>query len=574
LNRQSRKRGAIIAVAVGICAAVTAGCTGASAPGPAPVPASSAVARGGEIAVSMRTEPTSFNRLAKTDASTELLSTLTQAKLVRINRATQEVEPWLAERWTRTADGLTYTLALRPDLTFSDGHPFTADDVVFSFAAAYDEKSGSPVADSLETNGKKLAVRAVDSRTVVVTFPSPFGPGLRILDNLPIFPKHKLEPALKAGAFATAWGLQTPLADMVGLGPFTLSEYVPGQRLVYARNAHYFRKDAAGIQLPYLDRVTVQIVPDQNAEMLALEAGQIDMTSDQMRPEDYAPLKRAADAGRVTLVDLGVAYDADSLWFNLRPGAFAGDPRASWIQRDELRQAISMAVDRKVFADTVYLGAGVPVYGPITPANRKWFSAEVPQAPHDPEKAKALIASIAGGHPVRFTLITQKGRTALERGSAVIRDELQKIGVTVDVVPLDGNALIQRFLSGQGYDAIYFRAYATDTDPAINPDFWFSAGSAHMWNMAQKTPATAWERDIDQLMAKQTASTDEAERQRLFVDVQKIFAAHLPAVYFVAPRIFVASSTRVTNLRPALIRPQLLWSPDTVAVTGAARTTR
>ena len=187
-------------------------------------------------------------------------------------------------------------------------------------------------------------------------------------------------------------------------------------------------------------------------------------------------------------------------------------------------------------------------------------------------KAKALIASISAGQPVRFTLLTQKGRTALERGSAVIRDELKKIGVIVDVVALDGNALIQRFLDPHvGYDAMYFSLNTSDTDPAINPDFWFSSGSAHVWNMMQKTPATSWEQQIDDLMARQIASSDEDERKRLFVEVQKIFTEHLPVLYFVAPRVFVATSTRVTNLHPALIRPQVLWAPETVAVTAAPR---
>jgi peptide/nickel transport system substrate-binding protein len=396
---------------------------------------------------------------------------------------------------------------------------------------------------------------------------------VRILDNLPIFPKHKLQSALEAGTLATAWDLRTPPAEMTGLGPFVLSAYQPGQRLEFARNPKYFLTDAAGTPLPYLDRITVEIIPDQNAEMLALEAGQTDMTTDAMRPEDYAPLRRAADAGHLQLLDLGVAYDADSLWFNLKPGAFAGDARASWIQRDELRRAISMAVDRKLFADTVFLGAGVPAFGPETPANREWFSADVPQMPHDPAGAKALLESIAPGQTVRFTLLTQKGRTSLERGSAVIRDELKKIGVIVDVVALDGNALIQRFVSGAGYDAIYFRAAATDTDPALTPDFWLSSGSAHMWDISEPAPVTAWEGQIDALMAKQIASSDLAERKRLFVEVQTIFAEHQPAVYFAAPRVFVAASTRVTHLQPALIRPQLLWASDRLAVSGAPRAT-
>jgi peptide/nickel transport system substrate-binding protein len=572
LTRQSRRIGVLIGTFVAVGAAVAIGVRRPSSARLSAAPPAAAI-RGGDLVVSMHTEPASFNRLARRDASTELVSILTQAKLVRVNRASQEVEPWLATSWTRSDDGLRYTMTLRPNVTFSDGHPFTADDVVFSVAAAYDERTASVLADSLQANGKKLTVTAVDPHTVVVTFPAPFGPGVRILDNLPIFPKHKLQAALDAGTLASAWNLRTPLDEIAGLGPFVLAAYQPGQRLVFARNPHYFLQDAAGVPLPYLDRVTVQIIPDQNAEMLALEAGETDMTTDAMRPEDYAPLRRAADSGRLQLLDLGVGYDADSLWFNLKPGAFAHDPRASWIQRDELRRAISMAVDRTRFANTVFLGAGVPVFGPETPANREWFSSAVPQTPHDPAGAKALIERIAAGQPVRFTLLTQKGRTSLERGSAVIRDELQKIGVVVDVVPLEGNALIQRFVSGAGYDAIYFRAAATDTDPALTPDFWFSFGSAHMWNIAESTPATDWERRIDALMAQQIGSSDLQERKRLFIEVQKIFAEHQPAVYFAAPRVFVAASARVTNVNPALIRPQLLWAPDRVAVTAAPRVT-
>ena len=85
--------------------------------------------------------------------------------------------------------------------------------------------------------------------------PKPFAPGVRLLDNLPILPRHKLGAALKDGTFAKMWGLSTPPADLVGLGPFVLKEYVPGQRLEFARNPRYWRKDANGGALPYLDRV-------------------------------------------------------------------------------------------------------------------------------------------------------------------------------------------------------------------------------------------------------------------------------------------------------------------------------
>ena len=575
----TQKRHTLQILVATVAAAAAVGCRPAPADSPATHTAAQGPPRGGDLRVAVRTEPQSFNWYTRHDGSTYIVTALTQARLFQVNRATQALEPWLAESSVRSDDGLRYTIKLRPNVVFADGHPFTSDDVLFSLSAAYNERAGSVLADAMKIAGKPLQAAAVDPLTLVITFPVPFAPGLVLLDNLPILPKHRLQGALDAGTFGSAWGLGTPVGEVAGLGPFVLAEYLPGERTVFARNPKYFRKDTAGGALPYLDRIIVEVVPDQNAQMLQLDAARIDMTGSEVRPEDYAPLKRAADAGRVQLLDLGVASDPDSFWVNLRPGAFANDPRAGWLQRDELRQAISLAVDRQAFADTVYLGAGAPAFGPVTPANKKWFWPDLPQSPHDPARAKTLLASIGltdrngdgvlddrSNQPARFALLTQKGQTALERGAAVIRDELRKIGLVVDVVPLEGNALVQRFLSGQAYDAIYFQFGMTNPDPALSLDFWLSSGTSRVWNLAQKTPATDWERQIDELMAKQIAAADDGERKRLFDQVQRVFAEHLPVVHFVAPKIFVAASSRATNLTPAVTRPQFLWAAETIAV--------
>ncbi len=151
--------------------------------------------------------PRTFNRYVDNSGVADATTALTQAKLVRINRQTEELEPWLAERWTTSPDGRTFTLTLRRGVTFSDGTPFTSADVLFSFAAVYDPKLQSNLSSGMKVQGKPLQVTAPDPATVVITLPAPFTPGLRLLDNLPILPKHQLEPALKAGTFADAWGL-------------------------------------------------------------------------------------------------------------------------------------------------------------------------------------------------------------------------------------------------------------------------------------------------------------------------------------------------------------------------------
>jgi len=552
-----------------VLTAVAAACgrdtTSTSAP-----PPKSGTARGGQIVASLRTDPKSFNRYFQNDVSSDLVSELTQARLVRINKITWDPEPWLAESWTESPDHLRYTLKLRSGVSFSDGHPFTADDVLFTFQALYDPKSAasSVLADSMMVNGKPLQLSSPDPQTVVVTFPEPFAPGVRLFDNIPVLPKHRLEAAVKAGTFASAWGLTTPPAEMAGLGPFVLSSYTPGQRMVFARNPHYWRKAATGDALPYLDGITVETVPDQNAEELRLENGQLDLTGGEVPADAYAGAKRAAAEGKLTIADLGMDRKADSFWINLKPGAFKNDPRAAWLQRDELRRAISMAVDRQVFADTVFFGAGEPVYGPVTPSIKQWYWTGTPRISYDPEGAKTLLASIGvplGTPSARFQLIIQSGKPRLERGASVIADQLKKIGLGVDVVAYDGLTVLQHWQSGQ-YDALYFSPGLTDIDPAVTPDLWFSSGGSHFWNPGQKKPATDWEKQIDALMTKQGAAFDMAERKRLFDEVQKIFVEHQPVVYFAAPRFFVASSARLVNTKPALHWIPLLWAADELAV--------
>jgi peptide/nickel transport system substrate-binding protein len=240
-------------------------------------------------------------------------------------------------------------------------------------------------------------------------------------------------------------------------------------------------------------------------------------------------------------------------------------------------------VDREAYANTVYLGAGVPIWGPITPGNKEWFSPNVQRYGHSVERAREIFAELGlinrdadewledtNNTEARFTVLTFRGNSSLERGAAVLRDSLKAVGIAVDVVALEQGSVIQRMFKGD-FESIMFFFAATSLDPAMNPDFWMSSGSAHIWNIGQAKPATAWEKEIDDLMRQMTAEVDQAERRRLFEQVQKIFADHLPAIHFVAPRLHHAVSSRVGNLEPAINRPQLLWNVEKITVQGQAR---
>jgi peptide/nickel transport system substrate-binding protein len=529
----------------------------------------------GTLVTSVRAEPRSFNRYLSRDLTTSVITYLLHSSLVRVNRVTDQLEPELAETWQLLDDGRTYRLHLRRNVAFSDGTPFSARDVVFSFSAIYDPQTDSVLADSLQVAGARLTIAAQDTHTVDVRFPSPFGPGLRILDGVPMLPRHKLEHALATGQFRSEWGVSTAPSELVGLGPFVLREYQPGQRLIFEPNVHYWRREGSE-QLPRASRLVLEILRDQDSEALALQAGSLDFTQSELRPMDIAAVSRATRGGRLSVADLGVSADGDLFWIN-QGAARANDPRSRWMQHADFRRAVAHAIDREQFVNTVFLGAAVPGYGVVSPGNRQWYvDAAGPRA--NIAEARRLLSSLelvnrrgvlvdGQGAPVRFTLLTQRGNTSLERGAAAIRESLGSLGLQVEIAALEAGALVKTIMAGD-YDAAYFRLLTTDTDPALNADFWRSGGSAHIWNPAQPKPATDWEARIDALMTVVSNGLDRQKRWQAFAEVQAIMAREVPAICFAFPRLSFAMSARISGGTPAPFRPPLLWNPAVIGVTA------
>ncbi|HKY20873.1 MAG TPA: ABC transporter substrate-binding protein [Vicinamibacterales bacterium] len=491
-------------------------------PGSAPVEAG--LPRGGALAGS-------------TDAPDEALARLTHATLVRINRSTDRVEPCLAESWTVSADNLVYIFKLRPGIRWSDGTPLTADDLVTSLAA-------------VQVSGTPLAARVLDPQTIEVTFAAPFAPGLRILDGHPILPRHK------------------PV-DTVGLGPFVAPAVKkgPGLRTIHklVRNPHYWRNGPDGLPLPYIDELTLG----------EGSPGQQDFADSAIRPDDYEELKKLEQNNKARLFELGPGLDADALWFlPAVASAKVGDLDRPWLTSETFRLAISAAVDRREYCKQVFFGACDPILLPVTPANVAWFNPDLPLGRANPQVAREMLAGLglrdrsgdgiledATRRPVRFSLLIRRDVPSSARAAVFLKDTLRVVGVEVEVTPLDANALRARRLKGN-YDAIYDRIRFRDTDPAMSLDFWLSSGEAHVWMTHE---AFDWERRIDQLMLKNAATFDRVERLQAFVEVQRIYGQHMPALFFGAPHVRLFTSTRVLNATPSPLRPHLLWNAENLA---------
>jgi len=229
--------------------------------------------RGGRLVISLRSEPRTFNPVMANDQNSFGVNARINADLIHINRATQKTEPALARSWTVSKDGTQFTLKLRRGLHFSDGQPFDADDVIFSFQLYQDEQLHSPQRDLLIINDKPITVQKIDAYTVRFTFPAPYSAAERVFDGLGILPRHLLEKDYKEGKIAQVWTLNTPPQNIAGLGAFRLKQVVPGDRVVLERNPYYWKVDSKGQQLPYLDELTFLVVPTQDAQVIRFQAG-------------------------------------------------------------------------------------------------------------------------------------------------------------------------------------------------------------------------------------------------------------------------------------------------------------
>ena len=232
---------------------------------------------GGQIVGVQRTEPRTLNPITAVDSPSRDVLRRTTADLIHVHRETQQLEPALAKSWTASPDGRRFTLALRRGVRFSDGEPFDADDVLFSFQVYLDQKVASPYRDSLIVGGQPIAVRKLDQYTVQVDVAESYSSAERLFDSVAMLPRHLLDRPYQEGRLAETWNLKTPATEFAGLGPYRFAEHVPGQRLVLERNPFYWKEDRSGNKLPYLDRVVFIFVPSEDAQALRFQAGEADI---------------------------------------------------------------------------------------------------------------------------------------------------------------------------------------------------------------------------------------------------------------------------------------------------------
>jgi peptide/nickel transport system substrate-binding protein len=534
---------------------------------------------GGRMVVSLRGEPKTLNPIIAADARSREVIGVMQADLIHINRATQLTEPSLAKSWKVSPDGLTYTLVLRKDLKFSDGQPMDADDVLFSFRVYLDENTHAPQRDLLMVGGKPIVVRKIDAQTVVFQMVKPYGAGERLFDGMAILPRHVLEKPFEEGKLGQIGSLSATANQWAGLGPFRLKEYVAGQRLVLERNPYYWKSDSKGNRLPYLDELVFLFVPNADAQVLKFQSGETDMIS-QLGAENFSVLSRQQSVYTVT--DAGPGLEYNFIFFNLNDvGEKASadlQRKQKWFREVKFRQAVSTAADREAIVRLVYQGRGTPIWGLVTPGNKRWNDGNLARPARSLDRARTLLKEAgfswatgpngdstlqdSDGKPVEFSILTSSSNADRSKMAALLQDDLKQLGMRVQVVPMEFRSLLDRVAQTKEYDACVMGIASYDADPNSDINVWLSSGGTHLWNPSQAHPATPWEAEIDHLIEEQLSARTFDQRKKLYDRAQEILAEYQPMIFLASPDILAGAKNSVGNFHPAVLEPYVLWNVE------------
>lgn len=523
---------------------------------------SMAFAQGGELRFCIKGDPKTFNPVAVNDDAAEVVRYLTGGVLVRVNRQTQQLEPELATAWKISDAGRTITFTLRPNLYFSEGTPFTAEDVAFTMKQLMDPDLHSPTGDAFLSGKGALQTKTLSGNRISITFPGAVAGLDRLFDQVPIM------------------SAKSPKKEMAVMGPFYVADYKPGAYVYLRKNGNYWKSDSAGRKLPLLEAVKLDIQPNRDIELMRFRRGELDLIN-ALDSDFYDKLSQ----GMPTQVrDAGPSLDSEQMWFNLVPTAQIPEYKKAWFASQVFRKAVSESINRADITRIVFAGHAQPAVGPTSPANKIWFNSRLKPIPYDTQDALNLLKTggfqLQGsvlrdrqGNAVEFSIVTNAGNKSRERMATMIQQDLSKIGIKVNVVTLDFPSMIERITSKFNYEAAILGFINTEMDPNSVMTIWMSSGENHAWYPNEKSPATTWEAEIDKLMQEQTQSPEMKKRKAAWDRVQEIAYEQQPMIFLVNKNALSAVSSNVANAAPVVLRPQTFWNAELLSLrnTGTDR---
>ncbi len=461
---------------------------------------------GGSITVAIEGEPASMDPAFDYDFVSGIAVSSMTEPLLKFCENDQKLCPNLAESWTASPDGMTYTLKIRQGVKFHDGSIMTVDDVVFSLDRIRDPKLASYVGWML---AKVKDVTAPDATTVVITLSEP--------DALFEYALAATAAHVVSKKFVEANGDKygKPQVGSMGTGPFKFVEWKSGDHQTLARFDDYWDKANGG---PYLDQITIKIIPEPTTRVAGLQTGEIDFIVNNIPSDQYATVKAIKDVN-LTFTE---SYYGEWMTFNTKKAPF---------DNVKVRQALNYAFDKKAVRELFYGADAAPTKGTLVNPSLWTFEKDAWQAAWDQlpaydvdlAKAKQLLDESGVADQLNGTEIAYYDSTPSIKGAAeAFIESMSKVGITIKArkTTYQENVALQ-FGPHNDYDILVASWGSDFPDPSGNlrPNF----ASENI--VTGGANSSAYEnKQVDELLAKQNTLVDKAERAKLLIEAQKLIA--------------------------------------------------
>ena len=528
---------------------------------------------GGNIVVSTIGDgPKTFNPWESKDATSSAFGEMLYDGLTVTDVNTGKTIPKMAKSIEVLPDKLTYIAHLRKGLKWTDGKPITADDVVFTWNNIIFAGFGNTSErDSLYIDGKLPTVKKLDDYTIEFKTYKPFAPFLRNLST-PIAPKHIFEPVVKSGQseFSAFMGGSSNPKTFVTSGAFMIEEYRPAQRIIFKRNPNYYKIDKNGQKLPYLDKYIILITGNTNNQLLKFQSGELDFIPIEGANVSTIKTQEAKTGSDFKIYNLGADTSTSFIMFNMSKdknseNKYYVDPvKQGWFNDLNFRRAVEAAIDRKSIILNVANGIGVPLYTPESPTSI-FLNKNLKEPEYNVEKGKQLLKESGfyldekgllhdkNGNKVEFSLNTNSGNFPREAMGVAIKQDLSKLGITVNLKPLEFNSLVNKLTNTLDWDCILIGFTGSPLEPHSGINVWHSNGTLHAFNKNNGDKnhyVSDWEKRLNDIFENAALELDFNKRKTLYDEYQKIVYEQKPLVYLYSPTRISAIRTKFKNIYP------------------------
>ncbi|MDO9573362.1 MAG: ABC transporter substrate-binding protein [Candidatus Contubernalis sp.] len=487
----------------------------------------------GQLRVASLGSPNTLNPLFIRDNYSFEVVSLLHANLFTFNHETLEAEPALVKEWSVEEEGKVYILQLNDNVKWSDGTPLTAEDVAFTlrvichpdftgyhYALYFNVIAGSQDYhlghDSSLAEGSIQGIEVIDENTLKITLDQEMASFLTYLDLFPL-PAHILG--------------DVPVAEMesheysrspeVTAGPYILNDWAPDEYLHFEGNPEYY------LGQPRINEIFYRIIPNQEAQLIDLKGGDLDLIPTAVKLEDVEELKE--DSNIKIYSNPRLVYDY--LGFNM-------DNPESPLYNREVRQALSMVLDREAVVRDLLLGYGRVAQGPLAPLHFP-FDENFVSFPVDTQKAQQLLDESGYGDGFELKLIVNAGNEVRENTAVMFKEAAGTIGVEVKIQALEWQTYMESAMQGD-FDVI-ISGQGTGIDPDLIP-VWHSQSPLNELGYVNH--------EVDSVIQEAIMSLDREERSRMYRRAQEMIVEDAPMVWLYYREALHAASDRLSNFTP------------------------